>query len=55
MKEVLLLIYTCISFFILQAEHGWFRIVTSTYDNGKGDEYNLGIEKSCAFGVPIVW
>ena len=34
-------------------EEGWFRIVTSQYKNGKGDDYNLAIETSCAFAVPI--
>ncbi|XP_072168974.1 cathepsin Z-like [Diadema setosum] len=36
------------------AEHGWFRIVTSSYKGGQGDHYNLGIESSCAFGDPIL-
>ncbi|XP_021358009.1 cathepsin Z-like [Mizuhopecten yessoensis] len=35
-------------------EHGWFRIVTSRYMNGKGDEYNLAIESRCSFGDVIV-
>jgi len=35
-------------------EDGWFRIVTSLYDNGQGDDYNLGIESQCSFGVPII-
>lgn len=35
-------------------EEGWFRIVTSKYENGKGDRYNLAIESGCAFAVPIV-
>ncbi|XP_033754778.1 cathepsin Z-like [Pecten maximus] len=35
-------------------EHGWFRIVTSNYMNGKGDEYNLDIESECAFADVIV-
>jgi len=35
-------------------EEGWFRIVTSRYKNGKGDDYNLAIEKDCAFAVPII-
>ena len=33
-------------------EGGWFRIVTSSYKEGKGDLYNLGIETGCIFGVP---
>jgi len=28
-------------------EKGWFKIVTSLYKNGRGDEYNLGIEREC--------
>ena len=32
-------------------EKGWFRIVTSAYKDGKGNDYNLGIENDCAFGV----
>lgn len=35
-------------------EQGWFRIVTSTYKGGKGDDYNLAIEDNCAFAVPII-
>lgn len=35
-------------------EQGFFRIVTSKYKNGTGDEYNLGIEKICGWGVPIL-
>jgi len=35
-------------------EHGWFKIVTSTYKNGTGDHYNLGIEEECAYADPIV-
>eukprot|EP00055_Hartaetosiga_balthica_P002613 m.4603 g.4603 ORF g.4603 m.4603 type:complete len:292 (-) comp2261_c0_seq1:149-1024(-) len=35
-------------------EQGFFRIVTSTYKNGQGDDYNLSIEQDCAFGVPII-
>lgn len=35
-------------------EQGFFRIVTSRYMNGHGDDYNLSIEKDCAFGVPIL-
>jgi len=35
-------------------EQGWFRIVTSTYKNGDGGYYNLGVEKDCAFAVPIL-
>ncbi|XP_072013297.1 cathepsin Z-like isoform X2 [Amphiura filiformis] len=36
------------------AEQGWVRLVTSKYLNGKGNDYNLGIEKECAYGDPIV-
>ena len=35
-------------------EKGWFRIVTSQYKNGNGDDYNLAIEKECAFAVPVI-
>lgn len=35
-------------------EAGWARIVTSAYKEGKGNWYNLAIEKSCAYGDPIV-
>lgn len=37
-----------------QGERGWMRLVTSTYKGGKGADYNLAIEESCAFGDPIV-
>lgn len=33
-------------------EKGIFRIVTSAYKNGKGDEYNLGLELGCGWAVP---
>jgi len=35
-------------------ENGWFRIVTSKYNDGKGGKYNLGIETECAYADPIV-
>ena len=35
-------------------ENGWFRIVTSTYKSGCGENYNLGIEDNCSFAVPIL-
>lgn len=35
-------------------ESGFLRIVTSKYDGGKGNDYNLAIESGCAFAVPIV-
>lgn len=35
-------------------EAGWFRIVTSTYKGGKGNDYNLGIEGDCSYGDVIV-
>lgn len=35
-------------------EKGWFRIVTSAYKGGSDDHYNLGIEKICGWGVPII-
>lgn len=34
---------------------GFFRLVTSAAYNGTGDDYNLGIETDCAFGVPAGW
>lgn len=36
-------------------ESGYFRIVTSAFDNGTGDKYNLGLEIDCAFGVVDRW
>eukprot|EP00878_Enallax_costatus_P022790 GHUV01024201.1.p1 GENE.GHUV01024201.1~~GHUV01024201.1.p1 ORF type:complete len:156 (+),score=36.47 GHUV01024201.1:1207-1674(+) len=36
-------------------ESGFFRIVTSAFNNGRGDKYNLGIETDCAFGVVDRW
>lgn len=36
-------------------ETGFFRVVTSRYENGNGAMYNLGIETDCAFGVPSGW
>uniref|UniRef100_A0A914IDM3 cathepsin X n=1 Tax=Globodera rostochiensis TaxID=31243 RepID=A0A914IDM3_GLORO len=35
-------------------EMGWFRIVTSIYRGGRGDQYNLGIERECYFADPDV-
>lgn len=35
-------------------EVGFFRIVTSAYKNGKGDNYNLAIESNCAYADPII-
>ncbi|XP_077580005.1 cathepsin Z [Stigmatopora nigra] len=35
-------------------EHGWAQIVTSAFKGGKGNWFNLGIEKRCAYGDPIV-
>lgn len=35
-------------------ERGWFRIVTNAYKGGRGRYYNLGIEDSCAWVVPVV-
>jgi len=34
-------------------ESGWYRTVTSTYMNGTGNMYNLGIENSCSYGDVI--
>ena len=36
-------------------EQGFFRIVTSTYKDGQGNDYNLAIEQSCGWGVPSTW
>lgn len=36
-------------------ESGFFRIVTSAFDIGHGNKYNLGIETDCAFGVVDRW
>uniref|UniRef100_A0A7S3QLA0 cathepsin X n=1 Tax=Dunaliella tertiolecta TaxID=3047 RepID=A0A7S3QLA0_DUNTE len=36
-------------------EAGFMRIVTSAYKDGRGNDYNLGIEADCAFGVPAGW
>lgn len=33
----------------LQGEKGWYRVVTSTYKNGTGNDYNMGIEKECYY------
>ncbi|CAI5451220.1 unnamed protein product [Caenorhabditis angaria] len=30
-------------------ELGWFRVVTSKFQNGTGDQYNMGIERECYF------
>lgn len=38
-----------------RGENGFFRIVTSAFDGGKGDEYNLGLETDCAFGAVSGW
>ncbi|EDQ87680.1 uncharacterized protein MONBRDRAFT_9815 [Monosiga brevicollis MX1] len=35
-------------------EQGFFRIVTSKYMNGTGNDYNLAIEQDCAWGVPDI-
>jgi cathepsin X len=32
-------------------ELGFLRIVTSAFDDGNGDLYNLALETDCAFGV----
>jgi cathepsin X len=36
-------------------ERGFFRIVTSSYKDGTGDDYNLAIEQGCGWGVPNTW
>ncbi|PAV58845.1 hypothetical protein WR25_08852 [Diploscapter pachys] len=38
-------------------EVGWFRVVTSKFQNGQGDEYNMGIERECYWAeveAPII-
>lgn len=32
-----------------------FRIVTSAYKDGTGNDYNLAIESGCGWGVPKTW
>ena len=36
-------------------ETGFFRIVTSAYRNGTGEEFNLIVEKDCGWAVPDQW
>ena len=36
-------------------ERGFFRIVTSSYKGGNGDDYNLAVESTCGWGVPKEW
>jgi len=36
-------------------EKGTFRIVTSAYKTGTGNNYNLALESACGFGVPGTW
>lgn len=36
-------------------ERGFFRIVTSAYKDGTGNDYNLAIEEGCGWGVPSAW
>ena len=36
-------------------ERGMFRIVTSAYKGGRGNDYNLALESACGFGVPGTW
>uniref|UniRef100_A0A1I7YQS6 cathepsin X n=1 Tax=Steinernema glaseri TaxID=37863 RepID=A0A1I7YQS6_9BILA len=35
-------------------ERGWYRVVTSKYLNGQGNDYNMGIEKECYYADPDV-
>jgi len=35
-------------------EQGWFRVVTSIFRNGRGDLYNMGIERECYYVDPDV-
>lgn len=41
-------------FCYFQGEHGFFQIVTSKYRSGTGGQYNLNIERDCAYGDPII-
>lgn len=45
---------TIMFFLDFQGEHGWARIVTAAFKGGKGNWFNLGIEKNCAYGDPVV-
>ena len=36
-------------------ERGFFRLVTSAYKGGSGDEYNLMVEQDCGWAVPSEW
>jgi cathepsin X len=40
---------------IFFGEQGFFRIVTSSYRNRSGDDWNLGIEKECSYPVMGEW
>uniref|UniRef100_A0A914ULJ7 Peptidase C1A papain C-terminal domain-containing protein n=1 Tax=Plectus sambesii TaxID=2011161 RepID=A0A914ULJ7_9BILA len=35
-------------------ENGWFRVVTSKYENGTGNDYNMRIEESCWYADPDI-
>jgi len=35
-------------------EQGWFRLVTSAFRGGKGNEYNLRIEEDCVWADPLL-
>lgn len=35
-------------------EQGWFRLVTSTFRGGKGNEYNLRVEEDCVWADPLI-
>uniref|UniRef100_A0A0M3ICX5 cathepsin X n=1 Tax=Ascaris lumbricoides TaxID=6252 RepID=A0A0M3ICX5_ASCLU len=35
-------------------EKGWFRVVTSTFRGGTGNDYNMGIESECYFVDPDI-
>ncbi len=37
------------------AAQGFFRIVTSAYKGGKGNEYNLALEQQCGWAAPATW
>ncbi|TKR69434.1 hypothetical protein L596_021597 [Steinernema carpocapsae] len=35
-------------------ERGWYRVVTSLFENGTGNDYNMAIEKECYYADPDV-
>jgi cathepsin X len=37
-----------------QGEQGWFRVVTSSFKSGQGNDYNMGIEQDCYYADPDI-